>query len=64
MSQLLKQKTKEVAAGPDGQLLLPLNREEKWKAIPEPNRSECVDILRRMLQSAIGDDRTIEKGDQ
>jgi len=37
----------------DGQLMLGLSGPHQWQRLPEPNRSQCVSLLGRMLLAAI-----------
>lgn len=60
MSQRPAQKTKALAARPDSQLLLPIIRTNDSGPIPEPNRSQCVELLRMMLQRVVEEHHNIE----
>ncbi len=46
-------KTARPIAKPDGQLSLPFESPFENGRIPEPNRSQCVDLLRKMLRRVI-----------
>lgn len=62
MTQQPAHQTKQLAADPDGQLLLHLNKAIEIGPIPEPNRNACIELLRMMLWSAVDATPRTEEG--
>lgn len=64
MDPLEKNHATKQPAKHDGQLMLGLGGPHQRQRLPEPNRSQCVSLLGRMLLSAIKDTHQTEKPNQ
>ena len=60
-----KNKTARLTTKPDGQLSLQFGSPYESGRIPEPKRSQCVDLLRKMLRCVIDEPKqTIPKNER